>query len=87
VKLWDDEEYRRDGNISDCTDGSAHKAFIEKASADNDGIRIITLTANMDGVKLFESGNRSMWPILLLINELPRQTRSEISSQVCRCTI
>jgi hypothetical protein len=75
VNFWDAESYRKDGLISDCTDGSAHQKFIDKVADESDGCRILTLTANMDGVKLFEDGNRSMWPIILAVNELPKEKR------------
>ncbi|XP_037565699.2 uncharacterized protein LOC119445491 [Dermacentor silvarum] len=35
----------------------------------------ITLTFNTDGVPLFESSNASMWPLLLMVNELPYKQR------------
>ncbi|XP_075539183.1 uncharacterized protein LOC142573828 [Dermacentor variabilis] len=35
----------------------------------------VTLTFNTDGVPLFESSNASMWPLLLMVNELPYKER------------
>lgn len=38
----------------------------------------LTLTANTDGVQLFKSSTVSMWPIWILINELPITMRYEL---------
>lgn len=37
----------------------------------------LTLTFNTDGVPLFESSNLSMWPLLVMVNELPYKHRTE----------
>lgn len=34
-------------------------------------LKNLTLTVNTDGVQLFKSSTVSMWPIWILINELP----------------
>jgi len=56
--------------ISDICDGSIYR----KLSSDNQPLSKetnISLTLNSDGVQVYQSTNKSMWPVLLMINELP----------------
>lgn len=67
-----------DGHISDHTDGSAHKAFMERVTPFvEEGCEIITLTLNADGVKIFadSKNKKSVWPFYLVINEIEKEYR------------
>ena len=61
-----------DGLIHDIYDGSEYKkrmrgGFLSKAN--------VTLLCNTDGVQVFKSSKREVWPIWLAINELPPNLR------------
>lgn len=56
--------------IRDITDGRKYKELKEFTSQGN-----VTLTVNTDGVQLFKSSTVSMWPIWVMINELPLPMR------------
>ncbi|OQV14193.1 hypothetical protein BV898_11547 [Hypsibius exemplaris] len=75
LKFWDDSFYRRGGIIGDCTDGSAHREFMKKALLTAGGCKVLTFTLNTDGVQLFENSDKSIWPFLLAVNELPKEIR------------
>lgn len=56
--------------IRDICDGQRYKelgAFISQGN--------LTLIVNTDGVQMFKSSNVSMWPIWVVINELPATLR------------
>jgi Transposase family tnp2 len=56
--------------INDLTSGSIYKSLKQKYK------NLITLTFNTDGVKIYKSKRKSsMWPILMIINELPKSER------------
>ncbi|WAQ94314.1 hypothetical protein MAR_006785 [Mya arenaria] len=61
-------------SFSDITDGDAYTALKLEgcflSNSDN-----ITFTMFTDGVPLFKSSGVSMWPVYLLINEIPRSQR------------
>ena len=63
----------KDGNICDVYNGSIYRNLFE------DGIlnspNNILFAMNMDGVAIFKSSKISMWPVFLLINELPLSDR------------
>lgn len=61
---------RMEGYLSDITDGSLY-ANLEAETC-------ISLTLNTDGVSIFKSNKMSVWPILLMINELPFVDRYKI---------
>ena len=42
----------------------------------------MTLSLNTDGISIFKSSNKSIWPIFLTINELPLSERFKISNTV-----
>lgn len=50
------------GHLTDIHDGSQYK-------------EALTLLLNTDGVVLFRSTSHSLWPVLLMINELPFSER------------
>lgn len=56
--------------IRDIHDGRKYRELHEFVSQEN-----LTLTVNTDGVALFKSSSVSMWPIWILINELPVSMR------------
>ncbi len=59
-------------NIRDIFDGTLYKSLHEKIS---DG-KLVTLTVNTDGVKVFKSKSQSsLWPIQMIINEIPASRR------------
>lgn len=50
-------------------DISGGKKYMEMKDFVSDGN--LTLVANTDGVQLFKSSSVSMWPVWIIINELP----------------
>ena len=58
------------GVISDVSDGMLYKNLetIENS-------RFITLTLNTDGANVFKSNHKSLWPVQVVINELPTYKR------------
>ena len=60
--------------ICDIYDGEVYQALcLENKPLAN--INNISLTLNTDGVQVYQSNNYSMWPVLLMINELPFAAR------------
>ena len=53
--------------IKDVDGGDKYKDLKEFTSKGNN----ITLTVNTDGIQIFKSSSVSMWPIWIVINELP----------------
>lgn len=60
--------------ISDFTDGRLYKDLYESLPAEDER-SFITTNFNSDGVPLFESSKCSIWPIQLIVNELPFHVR------------
>lgn len=78
VKFWNGGSYRKDNKISDHSDGKAHRDFIERVVPTLEKkSRIITLTLNFDGVKIFSDSKsrKSIWPFYLAINEVTKTSR------------
>ena len=70
--------YRCNGSIKDQSDGLAHKEFLESVIPSLDaGTKVITLTLNADGVKIFADtkNKKSVWPFYLLVNEIKKEQR------------
>ena len=70
--------YRLNGSIRDQSDGQAHREFLERVSPSLDaGTKVITLTLNADGVKIFADtkNKKSIWPFYLLVNEVKKEQR------------
>ena len=63
---------RNDEIISDCYDGSIYKDFRKST---NYSLNNFSLLINTDGILLSEKSSRSVWPIYLVINELPLNIR------------
>ena len=70
-----------DGKLRDIHDGGVYRAL-----ASGDGLlvnkRNISVVLNTDGVPVFHSTNYQIWPVLLMINELPFAERY---MHVCSC--
>ena len=58
--------------ISDVYDGALYKELMEKYS---ESFSFLTFNFNTDGAPIFHSSKRSMWPIQIIINELPPELR------------
>lgn len=65
-----DREQTND-SMSDITDGDLYKSGTQYLNRNHK----ITLTLNTDGVQVFKSKNKSLWPIQFTINELPINKR------------
>ena len=61
---------RKPEQLADIYDGQLYQALVSDGGclADNKNLSVIL---NTDGVVVFKSTNLSMWPVLLMINELP----------------
>lgn len=57
---------------ADLTDGDMYRR-IRKEISEHD----LTLTLNADGAPIFKSSNYSMWPVQVVVNELPRHMRQD----------
>ncbi len=62
------------GKITDISDGLLYKTLVSEGRllANEKSISVIL---NTDGVVVFKSTNYSIWPVLLMINELPFSER------------
>ena len=65
---------QHEGNYEDIYDGSLYKNLMKPGSILRDGNNL-SLMWNVDGVPLFKSSKYSLWPMYLLINELPYKQR------------
>ena len=78
MRLWNSDKYRCNGSIKDQSDGLAHKKFLERVTPTLDtGTKVISLTLNADGVKIFADtkNKKSVWPFYLLVNEVRKEQR------------
>ena len=64
------------GIIQDIYDVSKYKRFVESLPEETRNA-YATLTFNTDGAPVINSSNYSIWPIYLMINELPIKNRFE----------
>ena len=65
---------QEEGYISDVYDGKAYLAhMVEEGFLSNP--MNISMLLNTDGIQVFKSSNLSLWPIYLVINELPPHLR------------
>lgn len=64
------------GVLRDIYDGQTYRKFVESLPVE-DRDRYITFTFNCDGAPTFESSNFSIYPIQLIINELPMEARTK----------
>ena len=80
-KAIQDMKTRKSSTITDIVDGTKYQKLKEEGiflSKSNN----ITLTMFTDGIPLFKSSGTSLWPVYLLINELPRQERFQRKNMV-----
>ena len=69
-------------DLRDVLDGKEYKKHEEFLSEPGN----VSLLLNTDGVNLFKSSNISLWPIWLVINELPPHVRYVcMYSKLCAC--
>ncbi|XP_051157956.1 uncharacterized protein LOC127279572 [Leptopilina boulardi] len=64
------------GFIRDIYDGKLYRDFVKNLSED-DRCKYATTTFNTDGAPLFTSSAYSIWPIYLMVNELPFDVRTK----------
>lgn len=62
-----------DGDIHDIYDGSEYKKHVHRGFLSS--VSNVSLLMNTDGVQVFSSSKREVWPIWLAINELPPNLR------------
>lgn len=62
--------HKEPNRLSDISDGTIYQEHCDMNGPLSDG-NGISVVLNTDGIALFNSSNSSMWPILLMINELP----------------
>lgn len=60
--------------IKDIYDGKCYRKFVSQLSK-KDRNKYATVTFNTDGAPLFCSSSYSIWPIFLMVNELPMKIR------------
>ena len=76
--MWDSiqsmKEKHRGPSVCDISDGESYQALREECQLlrNKDGISFTMFT---DGIPLFSSSNTSLWPVYLLINEIPPAQR------------
>lgn len=63
------------GIYKDIYDGQAYRKFVENLNP-SERKSYITLTFNTDGAPVFESSSYSIWPIQIVVNEIPLHIRS-----------
>ena len=62
-------------SISDIYDGKAHNDFLQNKAH-------VSLALNTDGVAIFRSSKVDLWPVWLVINELPKTKRYDHTCQM-----
>lgn len=67
------EERSNETGLCDIRHGNVYQKF-QQSEAHHGDINI-SFTLNTDGALLFQSKSCSMWPVLLMINELPFNQR------------
>lgn len=66
-------EKNEDSFIKDIQDGKMYKTFLGGELCN--GYKNLSLSMNFDGAPVFESSSFSIWPMQLMINELPPEIR------------
>ena len=72
-----------DGDLVDITDGELYKNLL--ASEDCNLFKnksAFSLTLNTDGISPYKHSNLAIWPVYLVINELPLETRFSIDNTI-----
>ena len=70
------ERVYKKGFMNDIYDGKMYRNFV-KSLSEADKHQYATATFNTDGAPLFESSTCSIWPIYLMVNELPYNVRTK----------
>lgn len=65
------------GDLTDIKDGDLYKKLIASESD-----RFITLTINVDGIQPNKGTDQSIWPVLLIINEINRKKRFALENVI-----
>lgn len=62
--------------LADIYDGELYQKFLNSGNRElvRNG-KCFTFTLNTDGISLCQKSKKSIWPIILVINELPLQVR------------
>ncbi|KAH3841159.1 uncharacterized protein LOC127880246 [Dreissena polymorpha] len=69
---------KKPSNLEDIYDGELYKKLSSKGGVLSDSFPYnISFTLNTDGVPLFKSSKFSIWPVFLMINELPFKYRRQ----------
>jgi hypothetical protein len=63
----------KETDISDVYDGSNYKTAFRSGFLNNPNS--VSFSFNTDGVQIFKSSTLSMWPVYMLVNELPPTDR------------
>lgn len=63
--------------MKDITDGQMYKKLLEKESDS-----FVTLTMNVDGIQPNKGSDQSIWPVLLIINEIKRKQRYSLENTI-----
>ncbi|XP_062567995.1 uncharacterized protein LOC134230240 [Saccostrea cucullata] len=81
-QIWEHKASRQDdGMLKDICDGKLYKetftkdGYFTNSTAEHHGQLHISFQMNTDGVSLFRSSSFSIWPVYLVINELPPHLR------------
>lgn len=69
------ERVQNSEKFHDILDGVLYKEFVDSLSVE-DKLNFATCTMNSDGSPIFESSKFSIWPIQIIINELPFDVRT-----------
>lgn len=73
--IMNEREHEK-GLIKDIFDGKRYRDFRNSLS-ESDKHQYVTVTFNTDGAPLFKSSTQSIWPIFLMVNELPFDVKSK----------
>ena len=75
-KYFTNDRVHVKGTIRDIYDGKRYRHFVTELSEENRK-RYATVAFNTDGAPLFTSSTLSIWPIFLMLNELPYEVRTK----------
>lgn len=71
-----DSKLNWESNVNDVRNGTFYKTLKEKN--DSNDSNYLTIQWNADGIQVFNSSKMSVWPIQLMLNELPYHEQREI---------
>jgi hypothetical protein len=82
-KLEDLKNSNDTNNLTDIRDGRLYKKILESS----DGLAItnqeaFTFLLNTDGISSFKKSKLTIWPVFLVINELPLESRFSIDNTI-----